>query len=266
MNSQKNINLDSNSEDASECKVNDIPIQTPFNSMNNKDSNITADSTINSEDSKLDSNEIINEENANDSELNQPLNEVEILQQQVHELNVKLDKAEEKTLMALANLENTRRRLEKERLDALKFGATPFIRDILTVADNLERAINSVTEPNKITKDMWHGVEITSQNMQSVFSRHSIEKISPEIGTNVDYENHQAIGQEENDAVPEGSIAKILQVGYKLHNRLLRPANIMVAIAKTKESKDKEEAEKISIEQENEKSEDDNHKPYNKNI
>lgn len=264
MNSNKKDNQESDNKD-SDFSVNDIPIQPTYKSMKKTNPYGKFTPTENDLESNLDSDHVPNDESSIESKLNKP-SEVEALHNQIHELDNKLQEAQEKALKALSNLENTRKRLEKERLDALKFGAVPFIKDTLSIADNLERAISSGAGQELITKDMWQGVEITAKDIQSVFKRHSIEKISPEIGTNVDYENHQAIGQEESNDIPEGAVARVLQVGYKLHDRLLRPANIMVAIAKSKESIKSEEANNKISDAKNTTAKDNSHKPYDKNV
>ena len=135
-------------------------------------------------------------------------------------------------LRALAETENLRRRAVRERDNAVKFAAVPLIRDLLAVADNLHRALASVPAEavagNEQLKTLLDGVEMTEKEFQSVFARHNIERIEP-IGKRLDPHVHEALFEIPDESVPAGTVVRVLQVGYRLGERLIRPAQVGVA-------------------------------------
>ena len=136
-------------------------------------------------------------------------------------------------LRALAEAENTRRRAEREHQDILRYGVTNLARDILAVADNLQRALDSVPEgaraDNEAVASLATGVELTAKEFMSALERHGVEKVEP-LGELFDHNKHQAMFEVEDTGQPAGTIVELLQPGYMLHDRLLRPA--MVGVAK----------------------------------
>jgi molecular chaperone GrpE len=136
-------------------------------------------------------------------------------------------------LRALAETENVRKRGAKEREDALKYGATGFAKDILAVADNLRRALEALPkdklEQDETIKTFALGVELTEKELLAAFERHGIKRIDPQ-GQKFDPNLHQAMMQVPNSGQPEGTVVQVMQVGYVIHDRLLRPA--MVGVAK----------------------------------
>ena len=135
-------------------------------------------------------------------------------------------------LRALAETENLRRRAARERDDAVKFAAVPLIKDVLAVADNLHRALVSVpaeaAEGSDQLKTLLDGVEMTEKELQSVFARHGIERIEP-IGERLDPHFHEALFEIPDPSVPAGTVLRVLQAGYRLRERLIRPAQVGVA-------------------------------------
>lgn len=135
-------------------------------------------------------------------------------------------------LRALAETENLRRRAVRERDNAVKFASVPLIKDLLAVADNLHRALASVpadaVEGNAQLKTLLDGVEMTEKEFQSVFSRHDIERIEP-IGKRLDPHFHEALFEIPDSSVPAGTVVRVLQAGYRLGERLIRPAQVGVA-------------------------------------
>lgn len=136
-------------------------------------------------------------------------------------------------LRALAETENVRKRGQREREDALKYGATSFAKDILAVADNLRRALEALPkdklEQDEIIKTFALGVELTEKELLAAFERHGIKRIDPQ-GQKFDPNLHQAMMQVPNSGQPEGTVVQVMQAGYVIHDRLLRPA--MVGVAK----------------------------------
>ena len=138
----------------------------------------------------------------------------------------------EQLLRALAETENLRRRSAREREDAVKFAAVPLIKDLIGVADNLRRAVASVPAEavagNEQLKTLLDGVEMTEKELQSVFARHGIERIEP-MGDRLDPHVHEAMFEVPDPNVPAGTVVQVLQVGYRLRERLIRPAQVGVA-------------------------------------
>ena len=135
-------------------------------------------------------------------------------------------------LRALAETENLRRRSARERDDAVKFAAVPLIKDLIGVADNLRRALSSVPaeaiEGNEQLKTLLDGVGMTETELQSVFARHGIERIEP-MGARLDPHFHEALFEVPDTSVPAGTVVQVLQDGYRLGERLIRPAQVGVA-------------------------------------
>ncbi|HWG79549.1 MAG TPA: nucleotide exchange factor GrpE [Stellaceae bacterium] len=140
--------------------------------------------------------------------------------------------AKDKLLRALAETENVRRRAQREREDAARYGAANLARDLINVADNLRRALASVPEgqaTDELTRTVLQGVDATERELLAAFERHGIRRIDP-MGERFDHNFHQAIMEVENSGQPGGTVVQVLQPGYAMHDRLLRPA--MVGVAK----------------------------------
>lgn len=138
----------------------------------------------------------------------------------------------DKLLRAVAETENMRRRADRERQDAAKYAVSNFARDVLAVADNLRRALDSVPEDqtdNEVIKTLVAGVELTENELKNAMERHGIRMVNPE-GEKFDHNLHQAMFEVPNSGQPDGTVVQVMQVGYTIHDRLLRPA--MVGVAK----------------------------------
>jgi molecular chaperone GrpE len=136
-------------------------------------------------------------------------------------------------LRALAEVENVRRRGQREREDASKYGITNFAREIVPVVDNLRRAIEAVPpaalETDENLKSLLTGVELTERMLLGALERFGIRRIDP-LGEKFDHNLHQAMMQVDDPTKPAGTVVQVMQGGYVLHDRLLRPA--MVAVSK----------------------------------
>ena len=158
----------------------------------------------------------------------------------------KLKETEDKLLRSLAEIENQRRRFEKEIKDAFEFGSFNFAKESLAILDNLERAKNAIKndEVLKLNKDLdkfLENISIIEKDLISIFERNKITKIKV-IGEKFDPNFHQAMAEIEDDKSGDGTIVQEIQCGYMLGERLLRPA--LVGIAKKKNSKNEEKNEK----------------------
>ena len=154
-------------------------------------------------------------------------------------------------LRALAETENVRRRAKKDVADAGRYGIANFARDMLSVSDNMTRALDSTPdgarEESDIVKALVEGVEMTAREMASALERHGIKQVNP-LGAKFDYNLHQAMFEAPATGQPDGTIVEVVQVGFMIGDRLLRPA--MVGVAKAarppaEKDGDGEEAENI---------------------
>ncbi len=137
----------------------------------------------------------------------------------------------DKLLRAVAETQNVRRRSEKEKADAANYAMTNFARDILAIGDNLSRALESLHENEELSdniKTLIDGVKMTDRELHNIFERQGINKIDPK-GEAFNHNFHQAMFETETKD-KDGTIIQVLQVGYKIKNRLLRPA--MVGVSK----------------------------------
>ena len=137
-------------------------------------------------------------------------------------------------LRAVAETENVRRRAERERLDAAKYGAVNFARDMLGVADNLRRAIEALPDEARAdapdaARQLIEGVEVTERALLSAFERNGITVINPEPGTRFDPNLHEAMFEVPGTGQPNGSVVQVIEPGYLIGERLLRAARVGVA-------------------------------------
>jgi molecular chaperone GrpE len=149
----------------------------------------------------------------------------------VAELEKQLEEANSKALYAAAEIQNVRRRLETEKLQAANYATTQFARDMLAIKDHLERALGAVSEElrsDKVASSFLAGMESTARELEAVFARHGITRIEA-LGEALDPHKHQAMMEiPDGDAAP-GTIVSEMQPGYMLKDRLLRPALVGVA-------------------------------------
>jgi molecular chaperone GrpE len=139
----------------------------------------------------------------------------------------------ERLLRVLAEQQNFRRRLERERDDAVRFAATQLIKDLLQTADNLSRALQSVPpglpDKNEALRNLLAGVAASERALQDTFEKHGIRRIEPALGEPFDPNQHQAMFEVENSQYEPGTIAQTVLPGYAYHERLIRPAFVGVA-------------------------------------
>ncbi|MBB6122371.1 nucleotide exchange factor GrpE [Sphingobium subterraneum] len=152
------------------------------------------------------------------------------LEQQLTAIQEELATAKQDVLYAHAETQNVRRRMEKELADARAYASTAFARDMLSVADNLGRALDSIPadlrEDEKF-KSLVVGLEATGRELESIFRKNGIERIAA-LGMPLDPNQHQAMVEMPSDQEP-GTIVQEMQAGYMIKERLLRPALVGVA-------------------------------------
>ena len=161
-------------------------------------------------------------------------------------MDEKLKETEDKLLRSLAEIENQRRRFEKEVKDAFEFGSFNFAKESLAILDNLQRAKvaiknDKILKDNKDLEKFLENITIIEKDLISIFEKNNIKKIDAK-GTKFDPNVHQAMSEIEDDKSEPGTIVQEIQPGYMLGERLLRPA--LVGVAKKKSSKNQEKEEK----------------------
>jgi molecular chaperone GrpE len=144
-------------------------------------------------------------------------------------LETELAEVKDRLLRTAAETENVRRRLERERDEARVFAATRFAKDILSVADNLRRALDTAPNGADDVKAFIGGVEVTERELLSVFERHQIKRIDA-LGARFDPHLHEAVVEVEDPTKPAGTVVQVMMPGYTISGRLLRAA--MVAVSK----------------------------------
>jgi molecular chaperone GrpE len=152
----------------------------------------------------------------------------------VEALNAENAALKDRVLRTLAEMENLRRRTEREVSDAKTYGVSAFARDMLNVVDNLSRALDSLpadarTSADPVLKGLIDGVELTARDLAAALGRHGVKKLEPE-GEKFDPNFHQAIYEAPDETVPSGTVTKVVQSGWRIGDRVLRPA--MVGVSK----------------------------------
>ena len=191
------------------------------NIENEEDNNENQENTVTEETNK--------DENKEENSLE---NEIEILK--------------EERIRLLAEMENLRKRFEREKVETIKFGSINLARDILSPGDNLERALDALPEdenhPESI-KNLIDGLKMVLKEYKSTLEKHGVKKIET-LNQKFDHNFHQAMMEVENNDVEEGTVVQEVQSGYTMHDRLLRAAMVGVSkklVAKTEEPKEEKE-------------------------
>jgi len=186
-----------------------------------------------------------NKENktATEKDLKKDTAEAKVEEQTVEQ---KLKETEDKLLRSLAEIENQRRRFEKEIKDAFEFGSFNFAKESLAILDNLQRAKiaiknDEILKSNKDLNKFLENISIIEKDLISIFEKNRITKIKAK-GKKFDPNMHQAMTEIEDDKHDIGTVVQEIQSGYMFGERLLRPA--LVGVAKKKNSKNKEKEEK----------------------
>lgn len=167
-------------------------------------------------------------QNDEEGEVNEPSKSLD-------ELEAKISELKDQLLRTVADSENLRKRLEREKEQTRKFGIANFAKDLLSIADNLGRALDAAPAKEDVEdqaiENLVLGIQMTEQELQKAFENNNIRKIDP-LGEKFDYNFHQAMFEvEETDKEP-GIVVQVLQPGYAIDDRILRPAMVGVAAAK----------------------------------
>ena len=196
---------------------------------------------------------ILDEEKTDDAQANETNESAEDLNENnsdspeniIEKLNEEIQDLKDQRLRAAAELENFRKRAEKEQADALKYGISNFAKEIINIKDNVERAQSSISEDvrsNDAVKSIVEGLDMIAQSAVATFEKIGIKKIES-LNEKFDHNFHQAMMEIENDEVEPGTIVQELISGYTLHDRLLRPAMVGVS-KKTQQNQQSDDSDK----------------------
>ena len=167
-------------------------------------------------------------QNDEEGEVNEPSKSLD-------ELEAKISELKDQLLRTVADSENLRKRLEREKEQTRKFGIANFAKDLLSIADNLGRALDAAPTKEDVEdqaiENLVLGIQMTEQELQKAFENNNIRKIDP-LGEKFDYNFHQAMFEVEETDKESGIVVQVLQPGYAIEDRILRPAMVGVAAAK----------------------------------
>ena len=202
----------------------------------------------------------INEDNTDDvnsdnNEINEDPADEEMQETEDNTLKEEIKTLKEEKIRVLAEMENLRKRFEREKIDSIKYGSVNFARDILSPGDNLERALSAINEEEEHTqsiKNLIEGLMMVKKELSTALEKHGITKIDS-LNKKFDPNLHQAMMEIENNNLEEGVVVKEIQTGYMMHDRLLRPAMVGVSKRLQKANEVEPEEELKSDNEDNEK-------------
>ena len=187
---------------------------------------------INSENENLEQNGTV----ANDTDVdNEKKNELE------ENLRDEIEQLRDEKLRLLADMENLRKRSDRDRMDSIRYGNINFARDILSLGDNLSRALDAIpkdAEKTETITNLINGLRMVQREFTLILEKHGIKKIEA-LNQRFDHNFHQAMMEIESEEVEEGIVIQEIQSGYNMHDRLLRPSMVGVAKKPNKDEKKK---------------------------
>lgn len=149
---------------------------------------------------------------------------------EIEALRAERDELRDRFMRALADAENSRKRAERDRREAEQYGGTKLARDLLPVYDNLKRALDAAGEDTRSqAAALIEGVDLTLRELTNVLTKHGVAPIEPAIGEPFDPQQHQAMFEAPLPGTKAGQIIQVMTVGFLLHDRLLRPAQVGVS-------------------------------------
>ena len=188
-----------------------------------EDFDVSLERFLDEDDFPLDDPEIEETEDIDLTEEAEEVDPIEALKNEVTDLKDRL-------MRSLADQENLRKRGERDRRDAETYGGQKLAKDLLSVSDNMKRALETVNdEQREANKALIEGIELTQRELLSAFAKHKIVPVSPEIGQKFDPNMHQAMFEAPFPDVKAGHILQVMAEGYMIGDRLLRPAQVGVS-------------------------------------
>ncbi len=149
---------------------------------------------------------------------------------EIEALRAERDEFRDRFMRALADAENSRKRADRDRREAEQYGSTRLARDLLPVFDNLQRALEAASEETRAQSPaLIEGVELTLRELTNVMTKHGVTPISPKVGDRFDAKEHEAMFEAPVPGTKAGDIIQVMQVGFMLHDRLLRAAQVGVS-------------------------------------
>ena len=220
--------------------------------MNNKEKNDQQETKEKIEKEEIIENKDENLEESNSTKNDEPQVEADSTEEENEEseeerLQEEVRTLKEDKIRVLAEMENLRKRFDREKIDSIKYGSVNFARDILSPGDNLERALSAINQEEDHTqsiKNLIEGLKMVQKEFSSALEKNGISKINS-MNEKFDPNLHQAMMEVERDDLDEGIVVQEIQTGYMMHDRLLRPA--MVGVSKkpkqnnTSDSQDEKE-------------------------
>lgn len=196
-----------------------------------KKENGVTDGVENTEQHVEDAFQDVAEDNVASLHLNPENIELLKAQTRIAELETQVADFKDRALRALAETENVRRRAEKDKVDASKFGVSNFARSILPVTDNLRRALDAMpqelSQTNEIVRNLMIGIEATEKELLRALESAGVQRINP-MGEQFNPNFHEVMFEMDAAGQPAGTVMQVIEVGYMIHDRLLRPARVGV--------------------------------------
>ena len=195
--------------------------------------------------------EINDEKTLDEITLNSENDNIDIETENNEDSKREIELLKEEKIRLLAEMENLRKRFEREKVETIKFGSINLARDILSPGDNLERALDALPEDenhSESIKNLIDGLKMVLKEYKSTLEKHGVKKIES-LNQKFDHNFHQAMMEVENNDVEEGTVVQEVQSGYTMHDRLLRAAMVGVSkkpVAKTEETKKEDNSENDS--------------------
>ena len=180
------------------------------------------------------------EKKKNISDSSEKTRQVKNVNDDISKLNEEIEYLREEKLRTLAEMENLRKRFEKDKIDSIRYGNHNIARDMLTLGDNLSRALDAISSDEKRSEsfnNLIDGLKIVQKEFVTILEKHGVKKIES-INKKFDHNYHQAMLEVETDEFNEGYVVQEIQSGFTMHDRLLRPS--MVGVSKKPENKKKE--------------------------
>ena len=199
------------------------------------------------ENNKIEEQDLENPTSEKEEQLSEPPKEKEeevSPEDLIEKLNEEISGLKDQRLRAIAELENFRKRAEKDQSDALKYGISNFAKEIINIRDNIERAQSSISEEaknNEAIKSVIEGIDLIAQSVVSTFEKIGIKKIES-LNEKFDHNLHQAMMEIEDNSKEPGTIVQEIQKGFLMKDRLLRPS--LVGVSKKEVREDLKKAEK----------------------
>ena len=176
----------------------------------------------------------------NVSDSTEKTSQVKNVNDDISKLNEEIENLKEERLRTLAEMDNLRKRFEKDKIDSIRYGNHNLARDILTLGDNLSRALDAISSDEKRSEsfnNLIDGLNIVQKEFVTILEKHGVKKIES-INKKFDHNYHQAMLEVETDEFNEGYVVQEIQSGFTMHDRLLRPS--MVGVSKKLDNKKKE--------------------------